>query len=347
MGENKESDFWKSSDDDFWNKPVASEDWLKNDTSQDEGFRKEDSNADKTLKEPSVDPALDNNPYANPYLNPIAAKEETALQKESQASTEKKDKPYQSPYKASEKQRETKKQKEPEKPKNTEKAEKNPAAQTPEKTVHIHAIICLIFIFAAVLSVVITVFLGKHAKAKGIKEAAEVSYKETAVDSFFEQYGNNRVFLEDYAVTVLEDCKPAGDSGEENKLICIYAEVVSDEYVRESYALSDIYIGYEKNGRNEYRIPLRSDVILPYISSLGFTKADLLNNYGIGNGSNTAGYFFFYVPDEAEEITFYAEEREMRVNISYLKEVFYKEMKVLPKDDAFIKTLTEREADAW
>lgn len=328
MGEGKENDFWESSNDDFWSKPVVSEDWLKTDTGAGGGEdffqEKEPEQVTEQKKEqkkeqqqePEQSPAAQavfENPYANPYWSPISSGKEVS-------------------GKPSEQQ---------EKPKRKETKRKE------TKRVPVHTIICLVFIALAICSVASAVIAAKQVKARSIKEAKELSYRETRVDSVFEQYGNNRVFLGEDAVTVWEDFSMGG-SKEGNMLVAVYVEVESSEYVDgDSFALHDIYIGYDKDGGREYRIPARSEAVYPYVSSLGFSRESLLGAYGCGNGSDTAGYFFFMVPEGTKEITFYSEEREQRKNNSFLKEVFYKEMKVLPRDEDLLRDLTEREREEW
>ncbi|MDE7250518.1 MAG: hypothetical protein K2N82_11695, partial [Lachnospiraceae bacterium] len=46
MADKKENDFWGKSDDDFWNKPVITGNWLNNKNEQEENTESQSSNAD-------------------------------------------------------------------------------------------------------------------------------------------------------------------------------------------------------------------------------------------------------------------------------------------------------------
>lgn len=307
MSGSNNDDFWNSSsDDDFWNKPVAGDDWLK----EEENSFWSNGQSENTV---------------NPYLNTEKKTDFSGLSKEFL----KEEKPRENPYW----------EKENAKPHKEEKKVK--AQGEKKKRVHVRTIICLSFIVIALLSVVTAVILAKMTQAKALTAALKLSYQEEAVTGEFQFNENNRIYLEDEAYTIVTGESfqgfPTGI-----KLIAVYAEVESDTYIRDSYVMRDMYIGFEENGGEAYKQPVGNDMISAYVYGYGFDDDQVLSIYGIGNGSDYAGYFFFFVPEEVEKITVYVEKKAAKDKIPVIDTVYSKEMAVLPEDEGLTEELTER-----
>ena len=67
----------------------------------------------------------------------------------------------------------------------------------------------------------------------------------------------------------------------------------------------------------------------------------ILSTYGIGNGSNHSGYCFFFVPEDTDRITLYAEQKKTVEKIQVIDTLYIKEMKVLPEDEGLTEELVE------
>ena len=314
MSDKKNDDFWKSSGtDDFWNKKVVDDNWLKEDESnfwndQEENNKKTDySGLSKELYKDtaSYTESKKQNPYLS-YENPN---------------------PYQSV--SSEQPKPKQNQQQPQK--------KSKSASK----VHIHTIICLIAIFIAVLCVVSSMMMIRIRKAKVIEAAMNLSYEEIEVEDSFPFNNNNQVYLEDVAYTVVTDSSFKGFP-EDTKLIAVPVQVKSDEYIRGEYALTGIYIGFTGNNGDEYRKPSTAAQIAPYTKGVGFENELILSGYGIGNGVNDNGYYFFLIPSHVEEITLYME-RKTKERIPVIDRIYQKHMKVLPEDEDLTEQLTQTE----
>lgn len=211
-----------------------------------------------------------------------------------------------------------------------------------EKKVHIHTIICLSFMVLAVVATAAS-FLYANFRLRKAKAIAEnVSFKETEVLERFSFNENNTIYLEDQAYTIINADTVYGLPGGE-KLIAVFVEVMSEEYKKDSYAIDEFYIGYENNGRWEYKNNIRKETIFPYVTASGFNRNSLLENYGIGNGDNFSGYYFFMVPAHIEEITFNIEKRELKKGISVLTELFYRHQTILRENAEVTTQLVNRE----
>jgi hypothetical protein len=314
----KKDDFWNSSsDDDFWSKPV-SEDWLKDDDNSQQ--RKETES--RTEAEQKTE--AENRP--EPERKP-----EEKLQKETAYTTEpQKNQAFrkENPYIASHVHQEDFYE---------EKAEPKQ-----KKRLHVHTIICLCALGFALCSIFFSLFLMKIAKDRAYQKAIDFACEEVEAPDELPFHENNIIYLEDTAYTISnsEDFK---GFPEDEKVIGIYFQVKSDTYIRNSYALKDVYIGYEEDGNRIYKKPLQSSVVGAYVRGYGFTDKYFLNFYGCGNGSDDSGFFFFIVPADTEEISLYIEDRNEAEDISVIEKVYRRDMQVLPKDEALTEALTERE----
>lgn len=313
MSDNKNDDFWKSSStDDFWNKKVVDDNWLKEDESnfwdshqEDEGKADYSGLSKEFYKETASynERKKKQNPYENTetYQNIPQTPPQPQIQIQPQ-------------------------------PKPQKKKERS-------SRVHIHTIICLIAVLIAVLCVVSSILMVRMRRAEVLKAALKLSYEEIEVgDSFFFNE-NNEIFLEDTAYTVVTEDSFKGFPGDV-KLIAVHVQVNSDEYIRGGYALSDIYIGFEGENGSEYKKPSSASRIAPYTKGAGFDNELILSGYGIGNGMDDDGYYFFFVPSHVEEITLYMERKTEGI-VPVIDRIYQKHMKVLPEDEELTKQLTQ------
>lgn len=222
--------------------------------------------------------------------------------------------------------------------------ESEPAEETVpiEKKIPIHTIICLSFMVLAVVATAAS-FLYANLRLRKAKSIAEnVSFKETEVLERFSFNENNTIYLEDQAYTIIDADTVYGlPRGE--KLIAVFVEAMSEEYKKDSYAIDEFYIGYENHGRWEYKNNITKETVFPYVTASGFNRNSLLENYGIGNGDNFSGYYFFMVPAHIEEITFNLEKREIKNGISVLTELFYRHQTILRENAEVTTQLVNRE----
>ncbi len=311
------NNFWEDKDDDFWSKPVMSDDWLKEDDHP-------------KPENPYGDPSpFGQNPYDNEEKNrwddPFAELREPQPE-------------YGIPN-------------QPVYTQNTQKHRQSRRggreASAPKKNHHVHTIICLIFIGIAVLSVSVSVVAAKVWKGEAVRLNADLAYEEISVAESFSVYDNNRVILEDHAYAVTDRAEDLISLGgaEDEKLIAVYVQVESDEYVQDQYALRHMFIGYDIDGQRQYRKCFQDSVVLMAVSRLGFVREDLLESFGLGNGSNDCGFFFFRVPAEAREITFYAEERTEEKGISIVKRRYEKSMEIWDMTDQDISELISKKRE--
>ena len=207
-----------------------------------------------------------------------------------------------------------------------------PASFTGEKEsrVHIHTIICLAFLVIAFFSVIgVNVFLTA-VKRSAREKAAQVSYEEEEAGRQFAFNENNQVFLEDRAYTLIEADTVTG-LPEGKKLIALYVQIKSEEYIDGATAFKDFYL---RTGEDEYKSVLYPEKIIPYLSALGSDIEKGLSVYGIGNGSDCAGFFFFFVPEETKKVTLYVEKHSEQTAVSYLEHVFYKDYEIWNLEDS-------------
>lgn len=210
-----------------------------------------------------------------------------------------------------------------------------------KKRIHIHTIICLTAIFIAILSMITAFLLVKTTKRRAFAAATELTFEVVEVDNSFTFNENNDVYLEDNAYTIVT-AENFRNFPEDIKLIAVYAEVTSDDYIKDSAALKDIYIGFNEAGREAYKKPVRSDLISSYVYGFGFRDSQIFRNYGIGNGSDCAGYYFFFVPSDVEEITLYMERKRIDSKIAVIDKIYKKDMAVLPENEELTEQLAQR-----
>lgn len=344
MSDNKNDDFWKSSGtDDFWNKKVVDDDWLKEDDSnfwdsRDESPKQTDysglskefytdtaayGQSKKQKRQSKMQPARQPKPDKDAQFQPyMQSTPQPVRQQSSQGSSQ----PYMQsapqPYQ--------------------EAAQTGTQAERPKrKPLHIHTIICLISIFVAALCVVSCMLMIKMRREAALKAALNLSYEEVEVEDSFFYNENNQVYLDKDAYTVVTDSSFQGFPGDA-KLIAVHAGVTSEKYIKNGYALKDIYIGFDGEDGDEYRKPLTVRQIGAYTKGVGFDNEVILSSYGIGNGMDEEGYYFFYVPASVKEITLYMERKKDAV-VPVIDRMYTKYMKVLPEDKDLTEQLTQTE----
>ena len=281
MAENNNDKFWETNDD-FWSKPVASDDWLKSDTNSWLNESPDEHTYEETtgIKEKESE-----NPYM--YRETIHNWDETLQQKQPVRET----------------------------------VLNGQVLEKPKKKVHVHTIICLIFITIAILSVIGAFVRYSMAKKSAIKTANQVNYTETEVDYTFTFDENNKVKFAKEAVSYVSEENFTGFP-KDMKMIGIYLEVESFQYISGANVLQDIYLGYELDGRDYYQKIPRQDVIYPYASSRGFQREEILGSYGLGNGIDDKGYLFFFVPKQVQEVTLYMPKTVKENYIDVIETVF-------------------------
>ena len=291
MSADNEKDFWSSSNDDFWSKPVVSDDWLKNDSSGDLWGNSESTQEKNEQKFDTVNPYSREEEITNPYSEKTDSYvEESNPFEEGNPYMQEAPDPFEAenPYiqKTYQTAEQVYAQMTGEKP--AKKKEKNPS----KKKAHVHTFICLFFLAITVASIVAAI-VGVSAKTKAaVKQINNVNYTEEEVGDTFSYYDNNQVVLEDVAYTIVSQESFTGFP-ENQKLIALYVEVYSEDYEYENNAFRNCCIGYELEGATVYKTPAREDMVTPFIMAFGFQTEQILSVYGIGNGSDKAGYYFF------------------------------------------------------
>lgn len=289
-GNNDNDNFWEDKKDDFWNKSVISDDWLKEETAF-FGTEPEYREEQKEITEPAENMEQTESVFERSFdknLNPFI---ESHKHDDWVINTE-----------------------------------------IPKKKKHIHTIICLASVLVAVLFIASCFLKFEKDKKNAFAINRKLVYDEIKVgDDPFYVYENNRVMLENRAYTII-DADTVPDFPEGEKLIAIYVQVNSDEYKLGKDALDGSYIGYQTPEGEEFKLGLYGDTILPYITDLGFSDSDILSIFGIGNGLDQSGYYFYFVPEGVEQITFYAQEKKKFSWVNVVSCMYEKEMTVLEID---------------
>lgn len=83
-------------------------------------------------------------------------------------------------------------------------------------------------------------------------------------------------------------------------LVAVKAKATSERYSFDA-KVNKIALKYEHDGKVFYQQSVDSYYMEDYLSELGLTEEDLLATYGVGNGSEQEGYWFFCVHKDAEK----------------------------------------------
>lgn len=309
MAEDKRDSFWESKDDDFWSKPVVSDDWLKSDT---DSFW--NSSVDNTE-------SVSNDPYI-PNYTPEQVQDILEGKKPRKVKNYGNDAPVQGKIKTEKIQ------------KRVEKSKKNEAVKNGRK--HIHTKICLCAIGITVLIVCACV-----AAAKWQTKAAVI---EASVFCGVEEKAGNRIKLSDNSTMILEDTvytvtKDVDDKffHEEVKIIGVYAELdcVSDSSNYDVFKNSTLipYIGYETERGKEYKTVCNSWDAEEYgLEDVGFSEDYFVYSY-VNKGYDSVGYYFFTVPKDVEEIDFYVETYSYKKGARLVETTYVKSMDIEENPD--------------
>lgn len=196
---------------------------------------------------------------------------------------------------------------------------------------YLHLLVCLVFILGAAASLAGTVFLVGMQKKEAVGEHRESSYEESAEADqlgYIACYDNGVVFLEDVAYTVYDTgTYPINPS---KKLIAIFVEAFSERYEMGHYSMAQCYVGYDTPYGRSYAGTANQDQLIPYVVAHGYSPEQMLSAYGIANGANETGCYFFYVPQEVTDLTLYCEQREKEKGVTRIQKVYTKSYQVLP-----------------
>lgn len=224
--------------------------------------------------------------------------------------------------------------------------EKWPESEKSAKGFPVCRVICLTFFLLAVIAVAVSVLaVGAYGKrADQINRHLDYEVVKVTEESF-PAYDNNTVIMDDSAYVIFSPDSDRYLAGmpEGEKLAAVYVQVESEDYKSGQYALRDLFIGCQKEGQPVFRRCIRDEVILSALSYVGFSREEMLSSLGIGNGWDEGGYYFFYVPEETQTITFYAEERRKESGISVLTRRYEKELQLIDSVDVQALICEKRE----
>lgn len=197
-------------------------------------------------------------------------------------------------------------------------------------------VISLIFFLFSVAAVAASVFAVSMSRQKADRINRHLDYEVVRVtEDSFPVYDNNTVLMEDTAYVIFgsgADQRLAGMPAGE-KLVAVYVQVESEDYKSGQYALRDMFVGCKKGEQTVFRRCIRGEAILSALSYVGFQSEEILSSFGIGNGRDEGGYYFFYVPEELQTITLYVEERSKKSGISVLDKRYEKELQLIESVD--------------
>lgn len=227
---------------------------------------------------------------------------------------------------------------------------KEPVSEIPKKNFPIFAWINLIFLALTLIVVSVSILATGQLQSNADYRNRQLDYERivTKEDSF-PVYDNN-------IVTLAQDvCIVFGQNTDEQllgipegeMLIAVPIQVKSEEYKSGQYALRDIFIGCDLGEQRVFRSYVRDETIFATLAMLGFKRDEMLSSYGMGNGRDENGFFFFFVPEKTREITFYAEERKTEKKLSILVRRYEKNLIISERRDRD-KWLEEvRESEEW
>lgn len=211
-------------------------------------------------------------------------------------------------------------------------------SQGEERREHPRRVITIFFGAAALLFIILALMSGKIGSIIYEKPGNPQIPEETLITgNQFELYGDATLTVGEQAYTLLEAGTKKGlPSGE--KLVAVYAETASTSYNGRSQAIRNVYAGHGE----EYRRDQWGTDLLPAILDLGFVKNDFIADvYEIDN--KYTGYFFFLVPEEWDQMTFYVEQRVDGNSNLGLEKVFGKEMNIVSLTEEEIMDLLSKE----
>lgn len=303
MAEDKKDSFWDSNNDDFWSKPVVSDDWLKSDN---DSFWETDIKVDESTSERSD--------YTNDVLHEEKVAEEvhyTPQQVQDLLEGKKVKKPVKKVTKS----------------KKLQTVEYNGQKTKTSKKKHIHTKICLVAIGVAILAGVLAVVVSRKNIASAMQDAG--CFKGV------EQYAENEIILNEHDVLLLDDTAytivPEIDNPsfyERVKIVVIYAELFSDYYENSAYDSLKPYVGYETENGREYKTACDSWNTSEYsLENTGFTEKHFLYS-STGKGYDSSGYYYYVVPVDVSEMKIYVETYSYKPHHKTVETIYVKDIQI-------------------
>lgn len=304
MAEEKKDSFWDSKNDDFWNRPVISDDWLKSDS---------DSFWNKSTGEAEAWKSS-----ADESLQPEEQRNNTSQWQSHRNVKSMQDNPYIQHYT----------------PEQIQDILEGKTAKSAKK--HIHTKICLCAIGVTVLIVCACAAAAKWRTDTAIKTASEFHGAEEKAGNRIRLTQNDTMILEDTVYTVVTDVDDKFFH-EKVKIIAVYAELdcKSDSYDFNSDKNSTLspYIGYDTERGKEYRTVCNSWDAEEYgLEDVGFSEDYFVYSY-VNKGYDSVGYYFFTVPVDVEEIEFYAETYSYKKGVRLVETTYVKNMDIEDNPD--------------
>lgn len=227
---------------------------------------------------------------------------------------------------------------------------KGPVSEMPKKNFPIFAWINLSFLALTLIVVSVSILAAGQFRSNADNRNRQLDYERIVVEEdSFPVYDNNTVTLAQDAGIVFGQNTDKQLLGlpEGEMLIAVPIQVKSEEYKSGQYALRDVFIGCDSEEQRVFRGCVRDETIFATLAMLGFKREEMLSSYGMGNGKDENGFFFFFVPEKTREITFYAEERKTEKKLSILVRRYEKNLIISERRDND-KWLEEvRESEGW
>ncbi len=325
MAEEKKDSFWDNKNDDFWNKPVVSEDWLKSDN-------------DSFWKSSHVEEHATVDDIQGQYLWQSINTNQWQRHRDVKGIQ---DNPYVQ-YMTPEQVQDILEGKKPRKSKPAKSIQKQTKVKSGEKSgeksgkKHIHTMICLCAMGIAVLSVVVSVISARQDEKSAIGTASKFHGTEEMAGSSIRLSECDVMSLEDKAYTVLSNIEDECYR-DKLKVIAVYADIDYDADTYTYFSINNCallpYIGYDTAYGREYREKGESWEIEEYgIESVGFTEAHYIYSYTM-KGYASSGYYFFAVPMDVKEIDLYVETYSYEKNCRIVDKIYVKHMQIEEQPD--------------
>ncbi|MCM1126520.1 MAG: hypothetical protein NC429_08600 [Lachnospiraceae bacterium] len=334
MADKKTNDFWGNNDDDFWNKPVITGDWLNSGTPRTENPEPQNpyGNTENYYADGNKEPYGTENPEqtGNQGEPVYGIPNQPANQSTYQSS-------YQSAY-------------------NYQEQKNKPGRRIKEKDVGekkafpIFTVINLSFLALALIVVFVCILGAGKFRDRADRRNRTLDYERVVAEGdSFPVYDNNTVILAWDAQVIFggDTEKQLLGMPEGEMLIALPVQVESDKYISSQYALRDMFIGCDIEGQRVFRRCVRDETILAALGVMGFRQEEMSSSYGIGNGNDESVFFFFFVPEGTREITFYAEERRTEQKISMLTRRYEKNLVISDNTDSTEWLEEVRESEGW
>ena len=287
--DNKQEDFYKQGDDTFWNK--------KEDTfwdSDERYIRKEEYRQDmKQDMSQNMNQNRNQNPYGNTYQNPGQNQNRPQNQNIN----------WNHNYNQN--------------PNYNQNFNQNPLDNTDEykKNSRMFGWVVVICVVVVIVAVIFSILYMAAAQIVVEKKVKELDYTTQT------HMSNESLDINHCEITV-SDAYILCDSTEvwmpsDKMLIAVYVEAVaSEEYVSDA-GIKEPYLKY---GDGYYVYPVTDSNLQNLLVKMGFKEDDFLSTYGIGDYKTDAGYYFFLVNEDADDLQFIIDERvEDKGRIEFLK----------------------------